>query len=191
MDDDDYELAREIKRLLGLDYEDFREEVNEDVRPHTSERYRRAALRSPELVDRWFAALSQMSKSVDGQLAARTEDYEANKAVFKRQLSTARTAADRAKATSEWASQKESAHRSRAGTLRFKTGVDEALIEARYLRDTVRDSMYDTVVAEERNRYAARSTALFDAIVAHRQAMDDEDIEPGDHDERLWEAVER
>lgn len=184
------------RKLMSLTPEEFRSEVDRDLRPlragdTTNKVYavRRAALRTPTVVDRWFTTLSQIAKSVDGQLAAKTEDYEADRADLRAQILACTNSREEKVLKQALERRKSDYSRSRAGTLRFKSGLDEALIEARSLRDSVRDRLYDSVVAEERNRYAVRVTALEDAIREHRDALFAADMDPEDHDERLWSAV--
>lgn len=190
----------EVRRLTALSPDAFKAEVDSDVKPFIHANMdqgiwdaRRAALRSPALVDRWFASLSQTLKSVEGQLATQTEDYDAARADIKKALIAAEADGNtaRVKDLRIQAEQVKAEHaRARAKTLRFKTGLDEMLIQARSLRDAVRDRLYDSVVAEERNRYAARITELTDAILEHRQAHIEADIDPEVHDQHLWQVIE-
>lgn len=193
---DSTDLAR---GLLALDHMSFRKEVDRDLRPLDQDaspgqaekwKARHAALRSPACVDRWFMALSQMSKSVDGQLAAKADDYEAKRAEIRGQLVGATGPQEKGLRRS-LETLKSEYSRARANTLRFKTGLDEALIEARSLRDSVRDRLYDSVVAEERNFYARRVTALQDAIRAHQDAFTEGDIDPEPHDLHLWAVISK
>lgn len=187
---DTTDLAR---NLMGLDHAAFRKEVDSDLRPGDGERWkaRHRALRSPTCVDRWFMVLSQMAKSVDGQLAAKADDYEAARAETREQLLAATDAVQQMGFRRRLESLKAEYSRNRANTLRFKSGLDEALIEARALRDSVRDRLYDSVVAEERNRYAARVTTLEEAIRDHQDAFTAGDIDPEPHDLHLWDVIPR
>lgn len=185
----------EARRLNGLDPTSFKTEVNADLRPEAhgaQSRIRHEALRSPAVVDRWFTTLSQIAKSVDGQLAAKIEDNQATKAALRAEI----IGLEEGGLTEDGKSLKDLQRdlevlaskyaRARAGTLRFKTGLDETLIEARALRDSLRDRLYDTVVADERNRYAARVKVLEEGIAAHQQAADLAGLDPEAHDEMLW-----
>ena len=161
-----------MKEIAALNEEDFRELVDRDLRRENTEE-EALALRSPALVDRWHTVLVSMSKSVDGQLSAKRQDFEAHKARLKSQLlradeelGLARADHDRdriadvekraRKLREEWAAAQERYSRSRAATLRFKSGLEETLVEARLHRDKTRDRLYDTVVSQERNRLATR-----------------------------------
>jgi hypothetical protein len=188
-----------IRRLAVMDDRGFRQEVDADLRrpgPRERREYevRRAALRSPELVDRWTTVLLTMTKSVEGQLASKQEDHEAAKADLRQKIATLEQTAphsdDLFKARQEWEQLKKEYAQSRAQMLRFKTGLDEWVIEARALRDSLRSTMYDSVVAEERNHYAAQVQVLRAAIDAHRtRILEDEDYEPSSADERLWACL--
>lgn len=198
--DRDPHVESMIRRLAVMDDRGFRQEVDADLRrPGARDNrreyeIRRAALRSPELVDRWNTTLMTMSKSVEGQLASKQEDHEAAKAELRQRI--ARLAKDPSmadelfQARQEWEQIKKDYATARAQMLRFKTGLDEWVIEARALRDASRATMYDSVVAEERNYYAAQVQMLRAAIDAHRtEILEDEDYEPSSADERLWACL--
>lgn len=207
-------LESMILSLSALPEVDFRRVVDRDLRARENREGNReegqrtdqtsalesAALRSPALVDRWLTALLAASKSVEGQLSARKMDYDATKAGLKRKIvnleykertegltpeedEELRDTRDRLLAALERYS------KSRSGTLRFKSGLDEWIIEARSLRDGLRDRLYDTVVVEERNRFAQRIRVLEEGIRAHRDSYPDDD-DPSDFDEDLWALVE-
>lgn len=199
-----------IRRLAAMDDRGFRQEVDADLRrPGARDNKReyetrRAALRSPEIMDRWFTTLMTMTKSVEGQLASSQEDHEAAKAELRQRITRLeeknRTAVIGPEGTAlqqqlfdaqlEWEQLKRDYATARANKLRFKTGLDEWVIEARALRDAARATMYDSVVAEERNHYAAQVRMLREAIDAHRtEILEDEDYEPSSADERLWACL--
>lgn len=206
----DPQVEAMIRRLVAMNDRGFRQEVDADLRRPQTRRdqtgdeerrvyeTRRAALRSPELVDRWTMTLLTMSKSVEGQLASKQEDHEAAKAALRieiadleRRLATDPTVETKLfEARQQWEVIKRDYASKRADMLRFKTGLDEWVIEARSLRDAARATMYDSVIAEERNHYAAQVTALRAAIDTHRTSiLEDEDYEPSSADERLWSCL--
>lgn len=198
--DRDPHVESMIRRLAVMDDRGFRQEVDADLRrPGARDNrreyeIRRAALRSPELVDRWNTTLMTMSKSVEGQLASKQEDHEAAKAELRQRIALLAKDPSRAdelfQARQEWEQIKKDYATARAQMLRFKTGLDEWVIEARALRDASRATMYDSVVAEERNYYAAQVQMLRAAIDAHRtEILEDEDYEPSSADERLWACL--
>jgi hypothetical protein len=170
-------LAKEIARLPD---EDFRALVDRDLRRENTEEEAQA-LRSPELVHRWYTILVAMSKSVDGQLAAKRQDYEAQKARLRGKfvqeegvIADAKLQHDASRQLAaeervrqlreEWALTSERYARSRAATLRFKSGLEETLVEARMFRDQIRDVLYDSVITEERDRLARRVRELEDEL---------------------------
>lgn len=208
-DPDARTLEEVIARLSRLPETQFRQVVDRDLRRREDEErgvrtelneLESAALRSPALVDRWLTALLVASKSVEGQLSARKSDYEATKA---RLLRTIRRLEDKGtagplstadeqklrEARDQLSQAKERYAKTRSGTLRFKAGLDEWVIEARGMRDGLRDRLFDTVVTEERNRLAERNRVLECAIRAHRDAFPSED-DPSEADEELWSLVD-
>lgn len=177
-----------LDQIAELNDEDFRDLVDRDLRRENTDA-EAAALRSPALVDRWYSVLVGMLKSVDGQLAAKKEDFEAHKARIKAQfveaeqaLAEARIKRDNARIHAaearnrtlrqEWASITEKYSRSRAATLRFKSGLEETMVEARAIRDKVQNRLYEHVVAQERNHYAERVQTLEKAIAEARDTGD-------------------
>lgn len=192
----DLELSDAIAELAGWDDETFREEVNADLRFSQAEddpvryRLRRAALRSPDLIDRWYTCLLMIAKSVEGQLAALQEDHEAEKADLRRQMLEAeQTGNDKVMFQVQRKREQAKARfsRARAGKVRFKTGLEEWVIEARGLRDRLRPSMYDSIVADERNHYAAEALRLRNAIRDHQTTLlSDDTLDPSPADEKLW-----
>jgi hypothetical protein len=169
-----------INHISALDDEDFRDLVDRDLRRKNSQE-EADALRSPALVDRWHTVLVAMTKSVDGQLSAKRHDFEAHKQRLKGQLletdaelAEARRRRDRTAVQkceekargfrAEWAGAAERYAKERAATLRFKSGLDETLVEARLHRDRTRDRLFEHVVTEERNRLATRVRKLETAL---------------------------
>jgi hypothetical protein len=121
----------EVDRLLALDLSSFRVIVDRDLRRDASAA-EAAALRTPELADKWVTALTAISKSVDGQLGARRADYLAARARFSKSMSEADYLESR-KLQRSWAEVTESYAKARGATLRFKSGLEEALVEASYI----------------------------------------------------------
>lgn len=199
-------LEDTIVRLSRLPERKFRQIVDRDLRRRefedeldTQDALESAALRSSALVDRWLTALLAASKSVEGQLAAKDCDYEADKAqatrtvlrleaLAKKRPLTEKEEAELAGTRDRLLASRQRHFKSRSGTLRFKSGLDEWIIEARGVRDSFRDRLYDTVVVEERNRYAEQLRALKEAIRAHRDSFPPED-DPSEADEKLWQLV--
>lgn len=199
--------AATIASLLEMPHETFKNVVDKDLRapttdtpegrkrtlkPHEAPDWyaRHAALRTPTVVDRWYMTLNQIAKSVDGQLAAKTEDFEADRASLRARLLLA-DEKEAIQIRADMENLRARFSKARAGTLRFKTGVDEAFVEARALRDGARDRLYDSIVAEERNRYATRVAALETAIREHREASLEAGVDAEHYDLRLWGVVER
>lgn len=171
-------------RQLGQSGETFRDLVDRDIRGRTTVR-EAALLRSPDLAELWLATLTAMQRSIEGQLAAKQEEFLAERARIRR---LARRDPDGDYANDlDALQQKHSADR--AKKLRFKTGLDEALIEARSVVDALRGSQYDSIVAGERNYYAEQRRLLEEAIRLHQAQITAEGIEPSEYDEQLWSAL--
>lgn len=186
------------EQISAMNEEDFRELVDRDLRREDTQE-EAEALRSPALVTRWYTVLVAMSKSVDGQLSAKRQDHDASQARMRKEfvkaeeeLADAKSAQDKAaietarkrqrKLREEWYVAAERYARARAATLRFKSGLDETLVEARLYRDRVTNKLYEAVVTQERNHYASRMRGLEDAIRDHaHQKIEDAD---------LWAMVE-
>jgi hypothetical protein len=182
-----------VEDLRDLPDEKFRALVDADLRrqaPRSGVRLKDElvdALRSPGLVERWYSMLCRMQKSVDGQLGARDADFHAQLAELavvglKRSDSDVRARQETLRADH---------HRARAATLRFKTGLDEAMLEARYRRDEVLAERYGSAIVAERDFLASRCRRLLAAIEQHRASvLDDLDgEEPDEIDTALWSLL--
>lgn len=159
--------------LLALDEDAFQSLVEQDMRRPDDGRVLRAALRSPEVVDRTYATLLSMLKSVEGQLAARREDLEVLRAKC-----LARGPAGKR----EWDEANTKYAKTRAGSLRFKVGVEQSLMDVRRIRDNRRSALFED---EANERLHARVQVLENAIRKHRASFSAED-EPGEDDVELW-----
>lgn len=191
-----------VEALQRLSDHAFRAIVDADLRRQASEEDA-AALRTPELADRWFTALARMAKSVEGQLAAREEDHRGARAQYEKARlraggpvrcdSCGRSGADPEdpalrQVEERWLKTCEDYSRTRSKSLRFKSGLEEWLLEARSVRDTARDALYVSVVTEERNRALARVQELEAAIHKHEANVYDPD-DPADDDLELWRVL--
>ena len=173
---------------LGRTGESFKDFVDRDIRGHTTQA-EAEALRSPALAERWFTTLMMMQRSIEGQLAAKQEEFQAERARLRRLLRSEQVSHVRTQIEDQLDRLQEDHSRDRAKKLRFKTGLDEALVEARAVVDALRGHQYDSLVAEERNYYAEQRRLLEEAIRLHQAQTLADGIEPGDHDEKLWEAL--
>lgn len=192
--------------LANLSDEEFMPFVDVDLQPpdrrdpEVSE-----ALRSPEVIQRYYTMLLWKSKSTEGQLAAKEADYEARKARLEGKLSIAEASSVRTDSTDEERNRaigravnlraelktaRSEYQQSRAKTLRFKTGLDMNLVQVRGAIRALDNKRLDQMIAEERNLLAQRVRELESAIDAHRQAVmsghDGDDV-----DDELWEVLER
>ena len=204
--------------LLDLPDSDFRALVDADLRRNAQRNgvAVRAelvdALRSPEVAPRWYSVLCQMQASVDGQLRARESDFEAEHArlageveeiVQRMEFELPITdgegvALSRTEAQERLVDLKGRLYRlradyerTRAATLRFKTGLDEATASASYRQDRAAGGLFRTTAALERDWWARRCADLEAAIVVHRDAVvsDLAGDAPDEIDTALWGVV--
>lgn len=200
------------RRLLEMSDEDFKDLVNDDLRRRGEERDNWAlgrTLRSPAVVERFHTALLMMAKSVEGQLSAKEAEHDARIRRLKAKLIIAESNAERARqdpdldpaelhkaegkplnlrADIETKSAEYLAERVK--TIRFKTGLDIAIVETRGIVNGLRDGMYDSIVARERNFYAERCRRLREAVMAHQKRITEGADEPLDADHELWRVLE-
>lgn len=189
-----------VKELLAMDDKEFRQVVDQDLRKDSSNKRARAdlpegvskALRDPDVAKRWLNHLSQMQRTVEGTLAAREAESESKRANIRQQIFEAEanrepTAHLRALMEEE----KKNYLYSRAGTLRFKSGLDETWLEARAIVERYDTEAYRNQVFKERNNFAARTEELEKAIREHKEDFyaEEDDLEPSKADLRLWGLV--
>lgn len=185
-------------KLLALEDEAFRQIVDDDLRDFEHSGAYAMALRSPAIVDRWHSTLTAMLKSVDGQLAARGLDWEATRARIAKErldieaddglMPDEREAKLIAK-DREHEDEREQYAKSRAGTMRFKTGLEEWLVDARRIKQGLTDRLYDSVVTRERNYYAERARSLEEGITQHQKVVIASSL-PTEADEALWSLLQ-
>lgn len=185
--------------LAGLDDDQFRAVVDADLRrraPSSGARLRQdliAALRSPEHVARWHSMLSRMQKSVDGQLGARAADFRAGHARLEADILRTAEPTVREDLRRQQQTLRSKYQTARAATVRFKTGLDEATIEARHLRDQAVAATFGGAVTAERDHLASSYRHLCAAVEAHRHAVMNDlgGDTPDEIDESLWGAMPR
>lgn len=143
--------------VSGLDNDRFVKLVNADIRDDASADEHKA-LRSAEVLPRWLTTLISLKRSCETQLA---DD---------RALRSEKRVAclDRDDGKLTWARFLAERDRWKAGSIRFKNGVEDKIAEARLLQKS------------------STNTRLRDAIIKHRDTIDIED----DADEILWGEVE-
>jgi hypothetical protein len=165
------------QELLGLPNEAFDELVNEDIRG-TSSTDVWEALRHKEVARRWYNALVSMKRESERQLA----NYK-NDRVVKQVQCLQNPNRDKGKQEyQEWVASKA---KWRNGVLRFKTGVEEKIAEAKtYLRLYTASQMTN----QERAELTQLLNTYRSAIKEHKaEVLVDSD--PSDADEKLWSMV--
>ena len=150
--------AQTIDNLINMPEEQFRSIVDKEVRG-TLDAATGEMLRHPRLVDRWYYALVSMKKSVESQLSSKRSDI----------LKVPGPVNSR---SSEWSDY----HRWKAGAIRFKSGVEDRLLEIR----------------RTHGRPTDRAAQLEQAILDHKSKVlaDFAPDEVSDADTGLWHVVE-
>jgi hypothetical protein len=182
--------------VAGLTDDEFRALVDADLRSLAPNGVRlrkdlTETLRSPEHCSRWHSMLCRMEKSVDGQLAARDADYRANMARLEAEILRSTDEKTQTDLRRQQQDLRNKYQTGRAATLRFKTGLGDASLQAKFLREQqVAETFGGTVIAE-RDFLASRCRRLAAAIEAHRQAVTNDlgGDEPDELDVRLWAAI--
>lgn len=207
-------LKRNITKpedLLALPDLVFRDLVDEDLRLRGPERTGWLIgdfLRDPKVVNRFYTDLIRKSKSIEGQLASNSSALAAREEHLRGKLSITNSQLERAEAggdpveiakckskvvnqTAEIHSERSKSLNARTKTIRFKTGLEMAIIEVRALVEADRPDLYSSFVADERNYWAARARALTKAIEDHRTAaLSETEDPPLAADEELWAVLE-
>lgn len=201
--------------LLTISDDDFHAVVDADLRRKASRSSVTlrddliAGLRTAEVAPRWHASLVRKQKSIEGQLSAKECDFQAERAQIELEITrlsdkAARGAPCRDSHTGTVMSADEIAEaleslrlrlhtlrvahmKGKAGRIRFKTGLDEMTIEARYLRDASVQGLFRSAIAAERDYHASYARQLEAAIETHRKVVSsaDDDV-PDGTDETLW-----
>jgi hypothetical protein len=178
-------VSQLTSRVVDLPEPEFRRLIDQDTRGKAPTRVS-AELRQPECVPRWYQTLIGMQKSVEGQLAAKAAESRAAQADYRAQLEHTSDRSIRVERL-----KRESRDESwRAGALRFKSGLEERIIEARQILREMEDPLVavsDRIV-EDRNRALTRVAALEAAIRRHHAEFPPDD-EPSEADIELWQTV--
>ena len=159
--------------LAGVDDDAFKAAVDLDLRRRAPADVA-AALRSPAVRDRWLTVMLAMHRKTEGTLAARRADWNSfmiescageERLVRERDRARGRRRralnAELAELRRVRAARHAEYERQRAGSILFKTGLEEWLIEARALCDGTRDEAVSAL------RAALDEGAGLDERVAH------------------------
>jgi hypothetical protein len=178
--------------LAGLDDDQWKQVIDADLRrgaarPPDLPSSIPPALRSARNIDRFYASLTMIATSLEGQLVMREDDYESDQARLRADIMSAEFALEEARRNrypniSQLTRQvmelrvrsedlKSQYLRKRAGTMRFKSAVEETLAEC----DALRNQLVTTFRV---------------AIARHREIMKEEGIEPSSLDEELWKTLD-
>lgn len=187
--------------LADLSESDFKAVVDADlrrrVRPEGLPAEVAAALRSPQHVERWCAALERICQSVEGQIVAAADDYDAQLTAAEVEIARLRrqdAGEDRVQSVIDSTNTlRTEYHSKKAARERFLTGVNEHLVMATSLRDQQRATSTGALATDERTHLLDRIDQLERTIDAHRTAVmadcgDGE--EPHPYEEALWAVLE-
>ena len=180
-------IAYNAEQLMALNYDDFRVVCEADIKQADRgemEQVTFDALREPPVIQRFYSMLSQMQRSVEGQLAAGRADMKSRTAKMKLRHAPAEEYQQALANHENW----------RAGALRFKTGCEQRMAEIAGLLRVIDSEFLADRVKEERNDALARVKELEDAIRRHRDhTCDDATCSQGrdecSADEDLWTLV--
>lgn len=144
--------------------EEFIDVINADIRG-TLDTDDAAWLRAPDNVEHWYQALCSMKTDVESQLTQKRAEV-----MSKQSECLAKGDAGR----QEWFDFKAESERWRAGAVRFKTGLEVKLAEARGLRNVRRTDRYTDLILTEREKAYREVARLRLAILTHRDHECDE-----------------
>lgn len=185
--------------LLRINDDEFRVVCEQDIKLGRENPDHRTylALRRPPVLQRFYRMLSQMQRSVEGQLAASRAEMRSRTARLRAKQRGIETGAfvpdpdDTFDYETEYQEALARHQNWRAGALRFKTGCEERMAEiAGELRQADLEFFADRV-KEERNEALVRVTELENAIRVHREHTcgDDCDYPTCIADDELWGLV--
>jgi hypothetical protein len=128
------------------------------------------ALRSPAVLDRWYWSIIGMLKNLESQFASRENELVTMRAVN----AAAKGSGGKGVSAKIYQTRVAEVAKWRAGSMKFKGGIEMALAEASYLRER-----------SDRANLLGRVHELEGAIRAHRDSTED----PSLTDEVLWKLV--
>jgi hypothetical protein len=172
----------DVNELVALPDDKFRGVVDEAVRTSAltdevtleQRRHVQELLKRPELADRTYLVLVAMKKNVEGQLAAKRTDNQRRRVRLQSKPDVL-------------AREEDEYRRWRAGALRFKTGVEEFMVELRSKRV---GNATEVALRGERNDLVFAYERLRKGILEHRDHVCSDTCDAGcPADERLWELV--
>ncbi len=165
--------------LVAMSDAEFRALVHAELAgradPQTAE-----AMRHPWVLGRWRNSLERLRVTTDGQFEARDAELEA-----------ARIDAEEIRPSDEsrlaLALARESYQRWRAEAVRFRTTVEDRLLEAAYLHDRLAQQADAEAATTELEELRRRVAELEAAIAAHRARIHEDDA--AEPDRALWRLL--
>jgi hypothetical protein len=143
--------------LSTLSDEDFEDLVNQDVRGQL-DREISLQLREPENVYRWYNSLNSLKKSVEAQFVVKKAELSEQRLENPTEDEWLRTVAEH--------------ERWKAGAVRFKTGVEKRIAEAKQLRIAISKDEVMGRISSDLHEARGKAELYRQAILAHRSAED-------------------
>lgn len=145
--------------VLSQNDKTFSYQVDEDIRDCASPAVK-SALRQPENLDRWIAALKTVKRNIESQLASEKADRSEQKVKYLENDDYM-----------GWLVYVQGMNRRRANMIRVKNGAENRLQEAQSLK-------HDNL------------NKLIDAIREHQKTVLHDEDNSGEADEQLWSLIE-
>jgi hypothetical protein len=143
-------------------------------------------LRSPEVLPRWYWTMVGMLKNLEAQFASRELELANLRAVTASAEAAGGKATKRGVSAVTYHDKVASISKWKAGSMRFKGGIEVMLAEASYLRERYQREGYLQFREDERLVLLKRVTELEAAIREHKSVIDDPDVA----DKTLWQMLE-
>jgi hypothetical protein len=174
-------------QIAEMDFRTFRVLVEADTKGRGTPALRRL-LRQPSVVDRWYDALVSLQKSVEGTIASKQRDFASMMAGFELKMMDADTPKDRLRVNRDMRRAQQRHATWKASAVRFKTGLDQRLVEARRLMHTLPSEPHIAQLTSERNDALGRAYLLERAIKQHRDTFPPQ-VDPSEADQQLWSYI--
>lgn len=186
-------MARNI--LEPLNEDEFNEVVNNDVRD-TATRAQSKALRTPEMSGRWLNALHSLKRSVESQFVSARAERAVKASEFARSKTgkiSIVTGQGKGDSVTQQMTELEFAawqEKWRSGAVRFLSGVEDCIVEAKDIRNDIRTEEKVTLLLIERDVLFKDLLKLRTGIMTHRETVSEDEDASAEADENLWALVD-
>lgn len=179
--------------LLELDEKDFYNLADRDVRGRL-EASIATKLRDPIVNERWYQTLLRMKKTVEGTIAAKTHETKGQRMELESMGTITSWRGNEIVSVDHFDDPKQKAVEIytqfmawKAGSIRFKVGVEERLTEVAWRRKRITANLLLSVSQIERNLLGEEVMRLREAIATHASQIHADDAT--EQDEELWAAL--